>query len=47
MLVYPVFFKVAVSSADYFCKHLIGGYSQDVDIEELNREMEMTNGKRR
>jgi len=28
--------------ADYFCKHLIGDYSQDVDIEELNREMEMS-----
>ncbi len=27
--------------ADYFCKHLIGDYSQDVDIEELNREIEM------
>ncbi len=26
--------------ADYFCKHLIGDYSQDVDIEELNREEE-------
>jgi dipeptidyl aminopeptidase/acylaminoacyl peptidase len=25
---------------DYFCKHLIGDYSQDVDIEELNREEE-------
>ena len=31
--------------ADYFCKHLIGDYSQDVDIEELNREEEKT-GKR-
>jgi dipeptidyl-peptidase-4 len=28
--------------ADYFCKHLIGDSSQDVDIEELNREMEMS-----
>jgi dipeptidyl-peptidase-4 len=27
--------------ADYFCKHLIGDYSQEVDIEELNREVEM------
>jgi dipeptidyl-peptidase-4 len=27
--------------ADYFCKYLIGDYSQDVDIEELNREVEM------
>jgi dipeptidyl aminopeptidase/acylaminoacyl peptidase len=26
--------------ADYFCKHLIGDYSQDVDIVELNREIE-------
>lgn len=33
--------------ADYFCKHLIGDYSQEVDIKELNREIEMTNGKRR
>ena len=32
--------------ADYFCKHLIGDYSQDVDIEELNREEEQS-GKRR
>ena len=32
--------------ADYFCKHLIGDYSQDVDIEELNREEEKS-GKRR
>ena len=31
--------------ADYFCKHLIGDYSQDVDIEELNREEEKS-GKR-
>jgi len=28
--------------ADYFCKHLIGDYSQDVDIIELNREIEKT-----
>ncbi len=33
--------------ADYFCKHLIGDYSQSVDIEELNREVEMSNGKKR
>jgi dipeptidyl-peptidase-4 len=33
--------------ADYFCKHLIGDYSQDVDIEELNREKEMSGSKRR
>jgi len=31
---------------DYFCKHLIGDYSQDVDIEELNREVEKANHKR-
>jgi dipeptidyl-peptidase-4 len=33
--------------ADYFCKHLIGDYSQDVDIEELNREMEMNGEKKK
>jgi dipeptidyl-peptidase-4 len=33
--------------ADYFCKHLIGDYSQDVDIEELNREMEMSGKERK
>jgi len=33
--------------ADYFCKHLIGDYSQDVDIEELNREEEKSDNKRR
>ncbi len=33
--------------ADYFCKHLIGDYSQEVDIEELNREQEMSGSKRR
>lgn len=33
--------------ADYFCQHLIGDYSQDVDIEELNREMEMSGKKKR
>lgn len=32
--------------SDYFCKHLIGDYSQEVDIEELNREEEKS-GKRR
>jgi dipeptidyl aminopeptidase/acylaminoacyl peptidase len=26
--------------ADYFCKHLIGDYSQSVDIDELNRDKE-------
>ena len=33
--------------ADYFCKHLIGDYSQDVDIEELNREEEKSGNKKR
>jgi dipeptidyl-peptidase-4 len=33
--------------ADYFCKYLIGDYSQDVDIEELNREMEMSGSKKK
>jgi dipeptidyl-peptidase-4 len=33
--------------ADYFCKHLIGDYSQDVDIEEINREEEKSGNKRR
>jgi dipeptidyl aminopeptidase/acylaminoacyl peptidase len=32
--------------ADYFCKHLIGDYSQDVDIEELNREEEKSGNNR-
>jgi dipeptidyl aminopeptidase/acylaminoacyl peptidase len=32
---------------DYFCKHLIGDYSQDVDIEELNREEEEKDRRRR
>ena len=26
--------------SDYFCKHLIGDYSQSVDIKELNNEIE-------
>ncbi len=26
--------------ADYFCKHLIGDYSQSVDIDEINRDIE-------
>ena len=26
--------------ADYFCKHLIGDYSQTVDIDEINRDIE-------
>ncbi|MGB2763319.1 MAG: DPP IV N-terminal domain-containing protein [Candidatus Aminicenantaceae bacterium] len=33
--------------ADYFCKHLIGDYSQSVDMTELNREKEMTGNKKR
>jgi dipeptidyl-peptidase-4 len=33
--------------ADYFCKHLIGDYSQDVDIEELNREEEKSGRRER
>ena len=33
--------------ADYFCKHLIGDYSQDVDIEELNREEEKSGNRKR
>ena len=33
--------------ADYFCKHLIGDYSQDVDIEELNREEEKSGSRGR
>jgi len=32
--------------SDYFCKHLIGDYSQDVDIEELNREEQKSGNKR-
>lgn len=32
---------------DYFSKHLIGDYSQDVDIEELNREEEQSGNKGR
>lgn len=32
--------------ADYFCKHLIGDYSQSVDIVELNREKEMNGEKK-
>jgi len=33
--------------ADYFCKHLIGDYSQSVDMIELNREKEMVGNKKR
>jgi dipeptidyl-peptidase-4 len=33
--------------ADYFCKHLIGDYSQEVDILELNREEEKSGNNRR
>ncbi len=40
----PYFFWLKV---DYFCKHLIGDYSQAVDIEELNREKEMTGEKKK
>lgn len=32
--------------ADYFCKHLIGDYSQSVDMVELNREKEMSGDKK-
>ncbi len=31
--------------ADYFCKHLIGDFSQNVDMIELNRDREMTKSK--
>ncbi len=31
--------------ADYFCKHLIGDFSQNVDMIELNRDQEMTDAK--
>lgn len=27
--------------SDYFCKHLIGDYSQSVDIDEINRDIEL------
>jgi hypothetical protein len=33
--------------ADYFCKHLIGDYSQNVDMVELNREIEMSGDKKK
>lgn len=33
--------------ADYFFKHLIGDYSQSVDMVELTREMEMSGKKKR
>jgi dipeptidyl aminopeptidase/acylaminoacyl peptidase len=33
--------------ADYFCKHLIGDYSQSVDIDELNRDMEKSGKTKR
>ena len=32
--------------ADYFCKHLIGDYSISTDIFEMNRETQMTPGKK-
>jgi len=31
--------------ADYFCKHLLGDYSDSIDVIELNREKEKTGGK--
>jgi dipeptidyl-peptidase 4 len=30
---------------DYFCKHLIGDFTQSVDMIELNRDKEMTKSK--
>lgn len=33
--------------ADYFCKHLLGDYSDSVDIIELNQEKEQTGDKKR
>ena len=33
--------------ADYFCKHLIGDYSQTVDIDAINRDIEKSGGNRR
>jgi dipeptidyl-peptidase-4 len=33
--------------ADYFCKHLIGDYSQSVDMAELNREKAMSGDKKK
>lgn len=32
---------------DYFCKYLLGDFSQPVDIMEINREVEQTGNKRR
>jgi len=31
--------------ADYFCKHLLGDYSQTIDMVELNREKEQVGDK--
>jgi len=31
---------------DYFCKHLLGDFSQPVDVTEINREIEQTNKRR-
>lgn len=33
--------------ADYFCKHLIGDYTDGVDMVELNREKEMSGDKKK
>lgn len=33
--------------ADYFCKHLIGDYSQKVDMEVLNLQEQKTGGKKK
>ena len=33
--------------SDYFCRYLIGDYSQSVDVIELNREKEMSGNKKK
>lgn len=33
--------------ADYFCKHLIGDYTDSVDMVEMNRDKEMSGNKRK
>lgn len=33
--------------SDYFCRYLIGDYSQSVDVVELNREKEMSGSKKK
>jgi dipeptidyl-peptidase-4 len=43
MPAYPDFFKVR---ADYFCKHLLGDYSQTVDIVEPNQDKGQSDEKR-